>query len=87
MKRTGRHATRRTSAPRPSATQHASHPKVVEIVRLVEALSDSLGSHDGVLIGRGIARLLVDAYGERPQPMPRWVRELVAHYAPAKRKS
>ena len=87
MKRTGTQATRRTSASRPPATKHASHPKVAQIVRLVEALSDSLGSHDGVLIGRGIARLLVDAYDERPQPMPRWVRELVAHYAPAKRKS
>ena len=87
MKRSGTRATRGTSASRPLATKQASHPKVVEIVRLVEVLSDGLGSHDGVLIGRGIARSLVDAYRERRQPMPRWVRELVAYYPPATRKS
>ena len=86
MKRSGTRATRGTAS-RPLATKQASHPKVVEIVRLVEVLSDGLGSHDGVLIGRGIARSLVDAYRERRQPMPRWVRELVAYYPPATRKS
>ncbi len=65
MKRSGTRATRGTSASRPLATKQASHPKVVEIVRLVEALSDGLGSHDGVLIGRGIARSLVDANVDR----------------------
>jgi len=85
VKRSGTRATRGTSASRPWATKQASHPKVVEIVRLVEALSDGLGSHDGVLIGRGIARSLVDAYRERRQPMPRWVRELVAYYPPTRK--
>jgi len=87
LKPTDAHAKRRTNAARPRATKHASHPKVVEIVRLVEALSEGLGSHDGVVVGRGIARLLLDAYRERERPVPRWVRDLAAHYIPTKPKA
>ena len=54
-------------------------PKAVEIVRLVDALSASHGSHDG------IGSLLRDAYSVRGKAIPRWVRELMAYYARAKR--
>ena len=60
-------------------------PKAVEIVRLVEALSAGYGSHDGIVVGRGIGSLLRDVYSVRGQAVPRWVRELVAYYARAKR--
>jgi len=49
-------------------------------VRLVEALSAGVASHDGVVLGRGIAGLLRDAYRERQGKVPRWVRELIAYY-------
>jgi len=60
-------------------------PKAVEIVRLVDALSANHGSHDGVVVGRGIADLLRDAYRERQRSVPRWVRELIVYYAREKR--
>jgi hypothetical protein len=60
-------------------------PKAVEIVRLVEALSADHGSHDGVVVGRGIASRLQDAYAARGRSVPRWVRELLTHYARQKR--
>jgi len=60
-------------------------PKAVEIVRLVDALSAGYGSHDGIVVGRGIGSLLRDVYSVRGQAVPRWVRELVAYYARAKR--
>jgi len=60
-------------------------PKAVEIVRLVDALSASHGSHDGIVMGRGIGSLLRDAYSVRGKTVPRWVRELMAYYARAKR--
>ena len=60
-------------------------PKAVEIVRLVDALSASHGSHDGIMMGRGIGSLLRDAYSVRGKTVPRWVRELMAYYARAKR--
>ena len=60
-------------------------PKAVEIVRLVGALSAGYGSHDGIVVGRGIGSLLRDVYSVRGQAVPRWVRELVAYYARAKR--
>jgi len=50
-------------------------------VRLVEALSTGVGSHDGVVLGRGIAELLRDAYRERQRTVPRWVRALISYYA------
>ena len=50
-------------------------------MRLVEALSTGVGSHDGVVLGRGIAELLRDAYRERQRTVPRWVGELVSYYA------
>jgi hypothetical protein len=60
-------------------------PKAAEIVRLVEALSTGVGSHDGVVLGRGIADLLRDAYRERQGSVPRWVRELIVYYARERR--
>lgn len=60
-------------------------PKAVEIVRLVDALSASHGSHDGIGVGRGIGSLLRDAYSVRGKAIPRWVRELMAYYARGKR--
>ena len=54
-------------------------------MRLVEALTTGVASHDGVVLGRGIAELLRDAYRERPRPVPHWVGELIAYYAREKR--
>ena len=54
--------------------------KTAEIVRLVEALSTGVGSHDGVVLGRGIAELLRDAYRAKQGKVPGWVRELIAYY-------
>jgi len=65
--------------------KRAQSPKTAEIVRLVEALTTGVGSHDGVVLGRGIADLLRDAYRERQGSVPRWVRELIVYYAPEKR--
>ena len=58
----------------------ASSPKAAEIVRLVEALSAGVGSHDGVVLGRGIAGLLRDAYRAKQAKVPVWVRALIAYY-------
>jgi len=60
-------------------------PKAVEIMRLVDALSAGRGSHDGVVIGQGLATLLQGAYAARGRSVPRWVHELLAHYAHKKR--
>jgi len=65
--------------------KRAKSPKTAEIVRLVEALTTGVGSHDGVVLGRGIADLLRDAYRERQGSVPRWVRELIVYYAREKR--
>ncbi len=63
------------------ATQRATprSPKALEITRLVEALSGDIGAHDGVHLGKGIARLLADAYRRRGT-VPPWVAQLVVHY-------
>lgn len=79
---------KRPKPKRPPATRRSpktQSPKAVEIVRLVEALSTGVGSHDGVVLGRGIADLLRDAYRERQGSVPRWVRELIVYYAREKR--
>jgi len=60
--------------------KRAPSPKATEIVRLVEALSAGVGSHDGVVLGRGIAGLLRDAYRGKQGKVPGWVRELIAYY-------
>jgi hypothetical protein len=44
---------------------------------LIDALVDGLGARGGARLGRGIATLLVDAYGKRGH----WVSDLVAYYA------
>jgi hypothetical protein len=60
--------------------------KASEIVALVEQLSSGLGSHDGVVLGRGLSRLLADAYQARGRSIPPWVEQLTAYYG-NKRKS
>ena len=55
-------------------------PKAAEIVRLVEALTTGVGTHDGVVLGRGIAGLLRDAYRAKQETVPGWVRDLIAYY-------
>ena len=60
-------------------------PKALEIVRLVEALTAGVASHDGVVLGRGIAELLRDAYPKWQRTVPRWVRALIAYYGREKR--
>ncbi len=55
-------------------------PKAAEIVSLVEDLSSGLGTRDGVVVGRGLARLLADAYGARGRSVPDWVVQLTAYY-------
>ena len=60
--------------------KRAPSPKAAEIVRLVEALSTGVASHDGVVLGRGIAALLRDAYRAKQGKVPGWVRELIAHF-------
>jgi len=54
-------------------------------VRLVEALTTGVGSHDGVVLGRGIAGLLRDAYRGKQGKVPGWARELIAYYARKKK--
>jgi len=65
-------------------SKRAQSPKTAEIVRLVEALTTGIASHDGVVLGRGIAGLLRDAYRERRRSVPRWVQELIAYYSRAR---
>ena len=60
--------------------KRTASPKTAEIVRLVEALSTGVGSHDGVVLGCGIAELLRDAYRAKQGKVPGWVRELIAYY-------
>ena len=84
MKRRAARSTARTKSPRARETEQSSSAKVREIVRLVEALSGDFGSRDGVVVGRGIAHLLVEAYGERRAPVPSWVKELLAQFDPGK---
>src|SRR5436309_3471105 len=71
--------------PNRSAPRSPPSPEAAEIVGLVGALSTGVGSHDGVVLGRGIAGLLRDAYRERRGSVLRWVRELIVYYAREKR--
>src|SRR5207245_9755476 len=87
LKRRGARTTAKAKSPRARETPQGSSAKVREIVRLVEALSGDLGSHDGVVVGRGIAHLLVEAYGERRAPVPSWVKELLAQFDPGTPRS
>ena len=65
------------AAKRPAAL---SSPKAAEIVCLVEELSSGLGTRDGVIVGRGLARLLTDAYEVRGRSVPAWVVQLTDYY-------
>ena len=70
-------------APGPSKTKRRatlSSPKAAEIVSLVEDLSSGLGTPDGVVVGRGLARLLADAYEARGRSVPAWVVQLSDYY-------
>jgi len=70
-------------ASRPEPAAQPKRPrsrKASEIVALVEQLSSGLGAPDGVILGRGLARLLADAYQARGRSIPAWVAELTAYY-------
>ncbi|HZI23040.1 MAG TPA: hypothetical protein VFD76_11000 [Gemmatimonadales bacterium] len=87
MKRQGNR--RATPAPRKPRTTKRSPPlsaKALEIVALVEAISADCGVRNGVVLGRGIARLLAETYG-RNGKQPAWVRDIVAHYIGKPRES
>jgi hypothetical protein len=64
-----------------------SSPKAADIVTLVEELSAGLGTRDGVVVGRGLARILEEAYRVRRRPVPAWVEQLIAYYRPSGRPS
>jgi hypothetical protein len=70
-------AKRRAKTKRPEAL---SSPKAAEIVSLVEELSSGLGTRDGVVVGRGLARLLTEAYQARDRSVPAWVVQLSDYY-------
>jgi len=69
-----------TSRVRKAPPKRPRSRKASEIVALVEQLSSGLGSHDGVVLGRGLARLLAEAYGTRGRSVPAWVEQLMAYY-------
>jgi hypothetical protein len=94
VKRQGRSgaARARRNAPRATKTGNSKSgnsrsAKTIEIVGLVEAISSDLGVGDGVYLGRGIARLLVDAYRQRRGTIPKWVEQVVRHYFDHSRES
>ncbi len=88
MKRQGKNGARRARRP-PRATKRAAarSPKTVAIVSLVEAISADCGARNGVVLGEGIARLLLDVYKQRRGTIPAWVTQLVTHYTGTARKS
>lgn len=87
MQVAGAHATRRRTTEHHLATKRpkVTSPKAAEIVGLVHALSSDLGSKDGVVVARGIAALLSEAYRAEGLRVPGWVKQLVAHYTPKQR--
>lgn len=85
-KQTGTHAAKR-SKQRAAKRTKTSSPKAEVVVRLVHALTSSFGGSDGAEVGRGIVDLLTDAYTHQGRTLPRWVKDLIAHYAPKKRSS
>ena len=85
-KQAGTHAAKRSKQQAAKRTKTSS-PKADVVVRLVHALTFSLGKSDGAEVGRGIVELLTDAYSQQRPTLPRWVKDLIAHYAPKKRRS
>jgi len=80
-----RRRAKRARSARPEAAKRPvtrASPKAAEIVSLVEGLSSGLGTRDGVVVGRGLARLLADAYEARGRSVPDWVAELTDYYRP-----
>ena len=74
---------KRARSTRPGAGKRPatlSSPKAAEIVSLVEELSSGLGTRDGVVVGRGLVRLLTDAYEARGRSVPTWVVQLTDYY-------
>lgn len=51
-------------------------------MRLIDALVDRLGVRGRARLGRGVATLMADVYGTLDRPLPRWVSDLIAYYAP-----
>lgn len=82
VKGTRARATRRTMTRRPLATKrtNAATPNGAEVVRLVQIPSSGLGSEDGVVLGRGIAALLAQAYGNQRLALTAWVKQLATQY-------
>src|SRR5204862_5576862 len=73
VKRRGARTTK-AETPRARELPPGSSAKVREIVRLVEALRGDYGSRDGVVVGRGIAHMLVEVEWERRARARGWVR-------------
>jgi len=86
VKRPGAKQVRR-KRPRATKGRGPRSAKAAQIIALVEALSAGLGSHDGVYLGRGIARLVADSFTQRRGTVPPWTQELIAHYAGTDRGS
>ena len=68
------------SRPKQAQPTRPRSRKASQIVALVEQLSSGLGSHDGVVLGKGLSRLLADAYQARGRSIPAWVEQLTAYY-------
>jgi hypothetical protein len=56
-------------------------PNVGQFVRLLNELSGDLAPQQAVQLGRDVARLLVASYETRALSPPRWVLNLLRHYA------
>src|SRR5438046_1882882 len=57
-------------------------PGVGQLVRLLSELSADLSPQQTEQLGRAITALLADAYTARRLSSPRWVQDLLRHYAP-----
>ena len=58
----------------------AARPDVGDLVRLLDALGTELTPRQLRQLSAELAGGLATAYQERRRPVPRWVRELAAHY-------
>ena len=65
---------------KPAHPKRPRSRKASEIVTLVEQLSSGLGTPDGVILGKGLSRLLADAYAARGRSVPTWIKDLTVYY-------
>jgi len=70
-------AAKRAKQPQPKRPRSR---KASEIVALIQQLSSGLGTPDGAILGKGLSRLLADAYAARGRSVPVWVKQLAAFY-------